>query len=394
MLKGEYGEVESKCLKLLKALGEIYEAERMIKVSSVHVSGVSYKNIGEPGLRLLEDFASKGVKVKVKATINPGGIDPEKWKMLGIPESFAEKQLRIYNAFKRMEFMESLTCTPYEAGNKPRLGEHVAWAETSAQTYANSILGAKTNRESGISALASALTGRTPYYGLHLDENRRPTLLVEVENMPKGSLWFGALGYLIGETYGKAIPYFRGLKNGEPEEFKALGAALASSGASAIYHVEKVSPEAEKYKVNVEKSEKLRVSPRDLRKMTDKISGGNGGDCVFLGCPHCSLQRIKQIADMVKGRKVKGEFWVFTSKPVYREALRRGYVEAVEKAGGKILKGMCIVVSPLKELGVNSVLTDSFKAAHYLPETCRVDVKLLTFKACVKAALGEKYEEA
>ena len=389
MLEGEYGEVEAKCMKLLKALGEIYEAERMIKISSAHVSGVSYKNIGEPGLKLLEEFASKGARAKVRATVNPGGIDSESWVEMGIPESFAEKQLRIYEAFRRMGFMESLTCTPYEAGNRPMAGEHIAWAETSAQTYANSILGAKTNRESGISALASALTGRTPYYGLHLDEKRKPNLLVEVEDMPRGSLWFGALGYLVGEKYGMAIPYFKGLKGGSLEEFKALGAALASSGASALYHIERVTPEAEKYREVAEKCEKLRVSVSDLSKVVKEISAEDNFDCVFLGCPHCSLERIRQIALMVRGRSIKSRLWVCTSKAIYREALKLGYVEAVERAGGKILKDMCLVVSPLKDLGVKAVLTDSFKAAHYLPETAGVKVKLSSFEDCIKAALGE-----
>jgi hypothetical protein len=387
VLNGERGEAPAKLMKLLVALGEIYGADRMLKVSSVHVSGVSYKNIGTPGLELLEDLASQGARIEpqVKATLNPAGMDLEKWRLMGIPESFAEKQLQVYEAFKRMGISGGLTCTPYEAENKPSLGESVAWAESSAVAYVNSVLGARTNRESGITALASAITGRTPNYGFHLEENRKPTLLVDVEARLEDTLDFGGLGYLVGLNHGNAVPYFRGVKAGGLEEFKALGSAMASSGAVALYHVENLTPEAAKYK-RAEGVEKAKVSEETLRKVFERFPlNRERFDCVFLGCPHCSLEKLRRVAGMVEGKQVKGRLWLCTSRRIYSEALKLGIVEALEKAGVLILKDTCMVVAPLKEMGVETVLADSFKAAHYLSGS--LEASLASTKRCVEIAV-------
>ncbi|KYH38565.1 MAG: hypothetical protein AYL30_004230, partial [Candidatus Hecatellales archaeon B24] len=370
------------------ALGEIYGATKMLKVSSVHVSGVSYKNIGVPGLDLLEDLASQGAKVQpyVKATLNPAGMDQEKWRLMGVPESFAEKQLQVYEAFKRMGVGGGLTCTPYEAGNRPGTGESVAWAESSAVAYANSVLGVRTNRESGITALASAVTGRTPNYGFHLEENRKPTLLVEVEARLKDVLDFGGLGYLVGLNHGNAVPYFRGVKTGGLEEFKALGSAMASSGAVALYHVENLTPEAPKYRKEIEDVEKAKVSEEMIRKVFERFPlNGESFDCIFLGCPHCSLGKLRRIAEMVKGKRVKGRLWICTSRRTYSEALKLGLVEILEGAGILVLKDTCMVVAPLKEMGVETVLADSFKAVHYLSGS--LEASLASTKRCVEIAV-------
>jgi len=388
VLDGERGEAPAKLMKLLVALGEIYGADRMLKVSSVHVSGVSYKNIGTPGLELLEDLASQEGRIEpeVKATLNPAGMDLEKWRLMGIPESFAGKQLQVYEAFKRMGVSEGLTCTPYEADNKPGLCESVAWAESSAVAYVNSVLGARTNRESGITALASAITGRTPNYGFHLEENRKPTLLVDVEARLEDALDFGGLGYLVGLNHGNAVPYFRGVKAGGLEEFKALGSAMASSGAVALYHVEKITPEAAKYKKEAENVEKTKVSGEMLRRVFERFPlNRERFDCVFLGCPHCSLEKLKRVAEMVEGKRVKGRFWLCTSRRIYSEALKLGIVEALKGAGVLILRDTCMVVAPLKDIGFETVLADSFKAAHYLSGS--LEASLASTKRCVEIAI-------
>lgn len=367
VLEGEMGEAHAKLMKLLVAIGEIYGADRMLAVSSVHVSGVSYKNIGRPGLSLLEDLASQGARVKpgVKATLNPAGMDLERWRDMGVGSDFAWGQLRVYEAFRRMGLSEGLTCTPYEAGNKPKIGEHAAWAESSAIAYANSVLATRTNRESGITALASAVLGKTPNYGFHLDENRKPTLLVEVEEVGDSPFELGALGYLVGLHYGDAVPYFRGLR-GSLEGLKALGSAMASSGAVALYHVEGLTPEAGKFRKELGGAERLRISGGELRQASERFTPSDRYDCIFIGCPHCSLEKLKLVAGVLEGRKVKGRLWLCTSRHVYAEAWRLGLVKVLEEAGALILRDTCMVVAPLRELGINTVLTDSFKAAHYL----------------------------
>ena len=182
MLDGEMGEVLERMFRLLVKLGDIYGADKMIPVGSVQVAGVSYKSIADPGTEFLEDIASKGQKVKVLTYLNPAGMDLEDWKEIGFPEEFATNQIRIMDAFKAMGIVVTATCTPYLAGNLPRFREHIAWSESSAVSFSNSVISARTNREGGPSALAAALCGVTPNYGLHIDENRRPDVVIKIDS--------------------------------------------------------------------------------------------------------------------------------------------------------------------------------------------------------------------
>ncbi|MEM4235218.1 MAG: aconitase X, partial [Candidatus Methanomethylicaceae archaeon] len=175
MLSGEEGLAVQKAMQLLTALGEVFGAERMVKIESAQIAGVSYGNIGDAGMEFLEDWADLGGKVRVKSTLNPAGMDLDKWKEMGIDDEYYQRQMRILKAFEKMGVEITCTCTPYLVGNRPRSGAHVAWSESSAVVFANSVLGARTNREGGPSALAAAITGRTPCYGLHLEDNRVPT---------------------------------------------------------------------------------------------------------------------------------------------------------------------------------------------------------------------------
>ena len=202
MLDGEQGRATQKAMEILAALGTIYGAERMVPVTSVQISGVSYDNLGEAGLHFLSEMADGGGKTRVLTTLNPAGMDIENWQALGISEDFAQNQLRVLDAFARMNVITTCSCTPYLFGNVPHFGQHIAWAESSAVCYANSVIGARTNREGGPSALAAALTGVTPEYGFHLEENRRPGLTVEVKATLKENNEFGALGMVIGQTAG------------------------------------------------------------------------------------------------------------------------------------------------------------------------------------------------
>ena len=212
ILNGEKGEVMERLFRLLVRLGDIYGADKMIPVGSVQVAGVSYKSIGDPGTEFLEDLVSKSAKVKVLTYLNPAGMDLEDWKKIGFPKDFAENQLRIMNAFKTMGIIVTSTCTPYLAGNLPRFREHIAWSESSAVSFSNSVIGARTNREGGPSALAAAICGRTPNYGLHIWEKRQPNIKISVDADIDFNADFGALGYLVGKQVKNKIPYFIGKK--------------------------------------------------------------------------------------------------------------------------------------------------------------------------------------
>jgi len=372
ILSGEEGEVMERMFRLLVRLGEIYGADKMIPVNSSQVAGVSYKSIGDPGIEFLEDYAARGAKVKIVTFLNPAGMDIEDWQKLNIPPGFAEKQLRIINAFRKMGIVVSATCTPYLAGNLPRFREHIAWSESSAISFSNSVIGARTNREGGPSALAAALCGVTPNYGLHLDENRKPQMLVEVDAKLEDSADFGALGYVVGKQVKNGIPYFRGIKDADTDQLKALGAAMAASGAVALYHVEDMTPEA--HLVETKGLEKLSVSDKDVNETFSKLSTGKEPDIVILGCPHSSLKEIMTVSRKLEGKKLKKPLWICTSRMVKEAANRMGFTRTIEAAGGKVVADTCMVVSPIEDMGYKTTAVNSGKAANYLPGFCKQNV--------------------
>lgn len=372
MLKGEHGGVVERMMRLLVRLGEIYNADRMIPVGSVQVAGVSYKSIKDPGLDFLEDLASKKAKVKVLTYLNPAGMDMESWKEIGFPEEFAEKQIKIMNAFGEMGIVTSATCTPYLAGNLPRFREHIAWSESSAVSFANSVIGARTNREGGPSALAAAICGFTPNYGLHLDENRKPGVTVKVDANLEFNSDFGALGYYLGKEVKNKIPYFRGIKSANTDHLKALGAAMAASGAVALYHAEGLTPEA--HLMETKGLETIEVGEGEIKEAYEKLNSGKDADIVIVGCPHASLREIMTIANKIEGKKLKKPLWICTSRVMKDAAQKIGLVHKIEKAGGRVVADTCMVVSPIEEMGFKTTGVNSGKAGNYLPSFCKQEV--------------------
>ncbi|MCD6171240.1 MAG: aconitase X catalytic domain-containing protein [Thermoplasmata archaeon] len=370
MLDGEQGSITAKMMRLLVRLGDVYKAERMIPVASVQVAGVSYKSIGDAGLDFLEDIANEA-RVKTITFLNPAGMDLENWQEMGIEEDFSKKQIAIIKAFRKMGIIISATCTPYLAGNLPHYRQHIAWSESSAVSFANSVIGARTNREGGPSALAAAITGFTPYYGLHLDENRQPDYVINVKTELKWNSDFAALGYYVGKIVKNKVPFFTGIKKADTDQLKAMGAAMAASGAVALYHVDGITPESDK--VEITNLEKVEFGKDELKETYEKLNTGEEPDIVIFGCPHASINEIVKIANFVKGKKIKRKFWIVTSRAT-KEFIKKTDIEKIiEEAGGKIYADTCMVVSPIEKLfrttGVNSA-----KAAHYLPGFCKQKV--------------------
>jgi len=383
MLAGERGHAVQKSMEILVALAKIYGAERLVEVSSVQVSGVSYKNLGDAGLEFLTEIAKDGHSV-VKTTLNPAGMSLTGWKTMGISEMFAERQMQVIRAYEKLGIETTCTCTPYLAGNKPSFGQHIAWSESSAVVYANSVLGARTNREGGPSALAASLTGRTPLYGYHLDENRRPTLRVDLEFRLTSSEDFSAMGYFVGQVAKDGVPYFKGIPSAVTEEFKALSAALASSGGIAMFQIEGVTPEAKGIDT---RTEAILFTKRDLTETKERLKDNDIVDFVSVGCPHCTLNEIGVIAEFLDGRKVTKEFWICCSKEVKRQSDESGYSKRIEKSGAKFATDTCMVVAPVEEMGYKAVATNSAKACHYL-RNGGLGVKFMTLHECVQEALG------
>jgi predicted aconitase len=421
LLDGKHGPGLTKAMEILMALGRIYDAKEMVPVTSAQIAGVSYKNIGDPGLEFLTDWANQDARVHIPAFMNPAGIDRQLWRQLGFPETFARKQIEIIEVLKRMGVRATLTCTPYHIGIVPQKGEHIAWSESSAVSYANSVLGARTNREGGPSALAAAFCGRTPRFGLHLHQNRLATHRVLVRCKLDSSADFGSLGYLVGKKVGKGIPFFQGIDL-PPDEtnrvtcLKSLGAAMAASGAVALYHIEGFTPEAIAYGERIVKSKATTLeitagnhsgetpSPNypvtqlpnyqilSLEEAKTALNHeGTQIDLVTLGCPHASLEELKEIASMIENQQLKKPLWIASSVIVREEARGKGIIDAIEKAGGNILADTCMVVAPLEEMGIKHIATNSAKAATYLPSHQSAIVHFGTTEQCVKAAIKGQF---
>lgn len=385
ILNGDSGHAAKKSMEILAALGDIYGADKLIPVTSVQVAGVSYHNLGDAGLEFLEEMARDG-KAIVKTTLNPAGMDLEDWEDLGIDAEFAKKQIRVVQAFVKMGVSPTLTCTPYLAGNDPKFGEHIAWSESSAVVYANSIIGAYTNREGGPSALSSALLGLTPNYGLHLEENRQATRKVKASATISSISEFGALGYAIGKAIGSEIPYITGIHEVRLSELKSLCASIATFGGTAMFHIEGVTPN----KTTVP-NEEIEITQKDIENAFASLTDGKDPDFISLGCPHCSIEEVEKIASLLSGKKVKVETWITLSRAVKGQADRLGYTKAIRASGAKIACDTCLAVAPLTGR-FRCLATNSAKGCYYGRGNNKFKTLIGSTEECMSAAVTGKWK--
>ncbi|HOV49539.1 MAG TPA: aconitase X catalytic domain-containing protein [Anaerolineae bacterium] len=397
-LAGEAGPAIRRAMEIVAALAQIYGAERLTPVASVQISGVSYRNIGPAGLAFLRKWADEGASVRVPTTLNPAAMDLEAWAEQGFDPTFAAQQQAVIAAFAQMgvggaggESGLFPTCTPYLVGNVPRLGESVAWAESSAVAYANSVLGARTNREGGPGAIAAALVGRTGAYGLHLEENRRATLHVRVRAALRTISDYSALGALVGQRAGSRIPYFEGLplERGAPlweENLKALGAALAATGAVGVFHVAGVTPEALAGPVLAPERETMTVA--DLAPGYATLTDAAARPAlIWIGCPHASLAEIALVAGLVRGKRLRLPLWITCARPVKAAAVAQGLAGDIAAAGGRLYADACLAIAPVRDLGFATVMTPSAKGACYLRNLAGVSARFGTLEECVHMAV-------
>jgi len=392
--EGEAGWTKKKAMEILVAIGDLNNASRLIPIESAHVSGVSYKTIGD-AFQFIENLEGR---VAVKSTLNPMGMDRERWVEMNIPEEFADRQKRILAAYTSLGIAAECTCVPYLLeGCAPGAGSHIAWAESSAVLYANSVLGAMTNMEGAPSALASALIGKTPLYGLHLPENRLPKLKVRV-NCTLTDADYSALGYLIGQLAGDRIPLIELSANQhqrpDRDELKHLSASIGATGAVGLYHVKGVTAEVSGSESETELEEEIELERRDLDDVYEECGDdiNNEPEVIAMGCPHCSYSEIMRIYRYLKSEsgkrggaeKVRRDVFIFTARRIKNQL--RELIKEIESYGVKVLCDTCYVVSPAFE-HYKSILTNSGKMKRYVPLVCDgACVTLCSTEECIKAA--------
>jgi predicted aconitase len=398
ILDGEHGEVKRKALELLLTLARIYDADSLVPVASAHINGASVMAIGEAGVGFVEEMANDGASIVIPATTNPKSLALAD-KDVGLDPAQATAQKRLSAALHKMGAQVCSSCTPYLVGNVPAQGQSIAWAESSAIVYANSVLGARSNREGGPTAIASAILGKTIRTGYHLDENRAGTLLVQVRKPLSGTTAYGTLGYFVGGIAKDGVPVFEGLPPSvTADELKMLSAALATAGSVAMFHIVGVTPEAQ----TREHAFRGRKPPSVLEygNLEEAAgvsaltrSGSDKTEWVTLGCPHFSVSEFAHAASLLAGQKISSEvmLWINSSAPVASQAAQLGYIKVIEEAGGEIVCETCPVHIAgrvfARRQNITNLTTNSAKMAHYAFGQLGLYPRYGTIDECIRAAI-------
>ena len=389
MLDGSQGPTVQKAIRLLIDLGKAANSEKLVPVVSAHVSGVSPLTGGDGLIQFLKDLSSEeNVKTAVETTLNAAGCDRTKFKEMDIPvKDYLEKQQIILDAYEKLGIELSLSCTPYD---NLKIEGNASWAESNAVCFANSYTKLRTNRESGLSAIATALCGFTPEYGLLLDENRTPNLKINVECELNEPVDYSILGDWIGKQikpqwkleYGP-IPHIFGIKDLNFEAKKALTAAAANYGCPLLF-IDGFT----KAPKNLQYQAKINFSKSDLEMRYQELAPQKKVDLVTIGCPQASLDEIQRTTDYLSDYTIPdGRLWVFTSSTNFDKAKEKGLVEKIERAGGLILRETCPEVVHYNHKKVKHILTNSMKAEHYLKSGLNaIDTSVARLEECVKHA--------
>ena len=389
MLKGGQSSTKQKAMRLLVDLGEAAGAKRLIPVTSAHVSGVSPLTGGEGLIRFLKDLTAEGYsETAVETTLNSAGCDRTKIEDMDIPvKDYVEKQQIILDAYERLGIKLTLSCTPYD---NPNIEGNASWAESNAVCFANSYTKLRTNRESGLSAIATAICGFTPEYGLLLDKNRVPNLAVTVDCDLEEPVDYSILGDWIGKQiqpqwkmeYGP-IPIIFGLKNLNSECRKALTAAAANYGCPMLF----VDGFTDNPQV-ADSHADIRFTALDLKKRYSELAPKNRVDLVTIGCPQASYEEIQRTAELVDGKELpKGRLWLFTSSENFAKAEKEGLVKIVEDAGGLVLRETCPEVVHYNHAKIKHILTNSMKAEHYLKSGLNsINTSVMRLADCIEHA--------
>lgn len=396
MLNGEQGAAAQMAMRILTTMAEVYGASELLDITAAHIDGCLYH--GYSGLEFAEKLVAGGAQVVVPTSLNVGAMDlihPEHFQGTAQVADWATRTMKAYEA---MGCQPIYTCAPYQTGYRPKLGEQIAWAESNAIVFANSVLGARTHRYGDFIDICAAITGRAPAVGLHLTENRRGQILFRLEGVPErllnDSVLYPVLGYLIGSQSANRIPVIDGLPSSVTEDqLKALGAAAASSGAVALFHAVGITPEATTLDDAFQHQppeQTVAVTLPMLRQMRDKLATVPDGaiNVIALGSPHFSMTEFADLLPLIEAYPPPSsvEFIVCTNRIVQVNLQKRGWLERLQAAGVQIVVDTCVVVTPIVRAHDGVLMTNSGKFAHYAPGNIGFQVVYGSLEECVRSA--------
>lgn len=399
LLDGEHGQAAARAMAMLVRYGQASNARRFVSVESAHIDGCLYH--GQSSIDFVQRFVSLGGRVRIPTTLNVAAVDvthPD-WHCGSAHLLHAQRELTELHL--QLGCKPTLTCAPYQRIIRPRPGQHIAWAESNAIVFANSVLGARTDRYGDFTDLCAALTGRVPLTGLHLEENRRPTLFVDTVSPSKAALprdlYFAAVGYTLGALSQNHVPLLRGLPPDTSEdELKSLGSAAASSGALALFHAEGLTPEAASYRNECGSDSLVRsIRSDDLHEAVARLCPLQEGEpiaALCLGTPHYSMNEFEVLSAAVAGRRAAPgvEIYVSTSREIAAAVNKDARFAPLRDFGVRIVVDTCTYVAPVVRNEIGAIVTTSAKYAHYGPGNLRRRVGLMTLERCIRSAESGK----
>jgi hypothetical protein len=398
LLAGDFGPAARRAMQLLQKYAQVVGAKKFIGIESAHIDSCLYH--GPSGLDFVNSFRDLDGRVRVPATLNVAAIDLVHPEYSQASFSLTAAQRSLTEAYLDLGCQPTLSCAPYQRLQRPKPGQHIAWAESNAIVFANSCLGAKTDRYGDFTDLCAALTGRVPLAGFHLDENRLASLILDVIDLKNSGLdrdlYFACLGYVLGAVAGSRVAAIRGAPADSTEdELKALGAAAASSGAVAMFHLVGVTPEAATLEQatggNPANIEVISVGAGQLAGVLDQLCPVEPGEAVAAFCagtPHFSCAEFRQLAQRVKGRKARPgvEVLVSTSREISAQLTTAEWANPLWEFGVKIIVDTCTYLTPVVLHGEGVVVTNSAKWAHYAPGTINQRSALMSIDRCIRCA--------
>jgi len=397
MLNGDHGPAPQLAMSILVRMADVYGARELMDISQAHIDSTIY--LGDATLEFAERLASLGARVAVPTSLNVSGVDECGWKDWAVSPEWAAKAARQMLAYEKMGAVPTWTCAPYQTHMRPVFGQQIAWGESNAIAFANSVIGARTERYPDLLDVCCAITGRVPAVGLHVSENRAGQMLFRLAGVPlalqQDDQFFAVLGHLVGKLAGDLVPVIDGVMATPTEDqLKAFSAAVASSGRVALFHLVSVTPEAPTLEAAFQgrtPQQTVDVTSDDLRAARSELTTADGRelDMVILGSPHFSLAEFRQLAPLVEGQRAdpRVKFLITSSRLMKEMAAEAGVLAPIVGFGAQITLDTCILASPMLPPEIRTLMTNSAKYAYYAPSLLNTRVTFGSLADCVRSAI-------